>query len=275
VSTSNPALPALPSPDDVAGLLRRELAADAGRPLVTFYDDATGERVELSVATFDNWVAKTANLLVDGLAAEPGARVGLLLPLHWQAAVWHLAAWCAGLVVDLGDPLGAEVVVTGPDDLPRVAAGSAADVVALSLRPFGAPFADPLPAGILDYGREVAAYGDRFQPAVAPAPAAPALVAGDLALSQGEIAGIDLGELARGDRVLTAADYTTWPALRGGLVRPLVAGASLVLCRNLDAGRLVSRATAERVTVVTGILRPAAWPAPVPGPPPRFVPLSS
>jgi uncharacterized protein (TIGR03089 family) len=237
----------------VAELVRRELSADSGRPLVTFYDDATGERVELSVATFDNWVAKTANLLIDGLGAAPGTRVGLLLPLHWQAAVWHVAAWCAGMVVDVGDPGGAEVLVTGPDELARAAAGGASDIVALSLRPLGAPFADPVPAGVLDYGREVAAFGDRFQPIAVPSAADPALVAGDLALSQGEIAGIDLGELARGDRVLTAADYTTWPALRDGLVRPLAAGASLVLCRNLDASQLASRRSAERVTMVTGL----------------------
>lgn len=233
-------------------MLRRELAADSGRPLVTFYDDETGERVELSVATFGNWVAKTANLLIDGLGAEPGARVGLLLPLHWQAAVWHIAAWCAGMVVDMGDPWGAEVIVTGPDDLAHAVAGGASDVVALSLRPLGAPFADPMPAGVLDYGREVAAFGDRFAPIAAPSATDPALVAGDLALSQGEIAGIDLGELKRGDRVLTAADYATWPALCGGLVRPLAAGASLVLCRHLDASRLASRTVAERVTIVTG-----------------------
>ena len=34
-------------------LLSELLRADAGRPLVTFYDDATGERVELSVATYE------------------------------------------------------------------------------------------------------------------------------------------------------------------------------------------------------------------------------
>jgi uncharacterized protein (TIGR03089 family) len=246
----------------VAELLRRELAADSGRPLVTFYDDGTGERVELSVATFGNWVAKTANLLVDGLGAAPGTRVGLLLPLHWQAAVWHVAAWCAGMVVDIGDPWSAEVIVTGPDDLARAAVAGASDVVALSLRPLGAPFADPVPAGVLDYGREVAAFGDRFQPIAIPSATDPALVTGDagdagdageMALSQGEIAGIDLGELARGDRVLTATDYKTWLALRAGLVRPLAAGASLVLCRNLDASQLASRTTAERVTMVIGL----------------------
>ncbi|NEB75744.1 TIGR03089 family protein, partial [Streptomyces sp. SID14478] len=62
-----------------AALLQAALAADPGRPLVTFYDDATGERVELSVATFANWVAKTANLLQGDLNAEPGDRVALLL----------------------------------------------------------------------------------------------------------------------------------------------------------------------------------------------------
>ncbi|PBC79521.1 uncharacterized protein (TIGR03089 family) [Streptomyces sp. TLI_235] len=45
--------------------------ADPSRPLITFYDDSTGERVELSAKTFDNWVAKTANLLQDELNAGP------------------------------------------------------------------------------------------------------------------------------------------------------------------------------------------------------------
>ncbi len=42
-------------------VLTRQLRADSGRPLVTFYDDATGERVELSVTTYANWVAKAAS----------------------------------------------------------------------------------------------------------------------------------------------------------------------------------------------------------------------
>jgi len=85
-----------------ADLLRSALAADPARPLVTFYDDATGERVELSVATFANWVAKTANLLQDGMSAEPGDRVALLLPAHWQTAVWLLACSSMGVVADVG-----------------------------------------------------------------------------------------------------------------------------------------------------------------------------
>lgn len=84
-----------------ADLLRSALAADPARPMVTFYDDATGERVELSVATFANWVAKTANLLQGDLAAEPGDRLALLLPAHWQSAVWLLACASVGVVADV------------------------------------------------------------------------------------------------------------------------------------------------------------------------------
>ncbi|GAA3231916.1 hypothetical protein GCM10020256_46910 [Streptomyces thermocoprophilus] len=98
-----------------ADLLSSALAADPSRPLVTFYDDATGERVELSVATFANWVAKTSNLLQDGMSAEPGDRVALLLPAHWQTAVWLLACASVGVVADVeGDPAKADFVVAGP-----------------------------------------------------------------------------------------------------------------------------------------------------------------
>ncbi|HET6211502.1 MAG TPA: TIGR03089 family protein, partial [Micromonosporaceae bacterium] len=43
----------------VGALLARAVAAEPARPLITYYDDATGERTELSAATLANWVAKT------------------------------------------------------------------------------------------------------------------------------------------------------------------------------------------------------------------------
>ncbi|MBK3597162.1 TIGR03089 family protein, partial [Streptomyces sp. MBT51] len=123
-----------------ADLLRSALAADPARPLVTFYDDATGERVELSVATFANWVAKTANLLQGDLAAEPGDRLALLLPAHWQSAVWLLACSSVGVVADVqGDPAAADLVVSGPDTLERARA-CRGERVALALRPLGGRF---------------------------------------------------------------------------------------------------------------------------------------
>ncbi len=126
-----------------ADLLRSALASDPGRPLVTFYDDATGERVELSVATFANWVAKTANLLQGDLAAEPGDRAVLLLPAHWQTAVWLLACSSVGVLADVGgDPAAADLVVSGPDTL-DAARACAGERVALALRPLGGRFPQP------------------------------------------------------------------------------------------------------------------------------------
>ncbi|MFM7212897.1 MAG: TIGR03089 family protein, partial [Actinomycetota bacterium] len=51
-------------------------------PLVTYYDLATGERIELSAASVENSVAKTAGLLRDELDVQPGDTVAVRLPLH-------------------------------------------------------------------------------------------------------------------------------------------------------------------------------------------------
>src|SRR5438105_3966265 len=64
------------------------VAVDPTRPLLTWYDDGNGERTELSGATLANWVAKTANLLVDGVGVAPGdAAVVLLPPLAVGASI--------------------------------------------------------------------------------------------------------------------------------------------------------------------------------------------
>lgn len=123
-----------------AELLRAALGEDPARPLITFYDDRSGERVELSVKTFDNWVAKTANLLQDELNAAPEDRAALLLPAHWQSAVWLLACWSVGVTaVPAGDPAEAQLVVSGPDGL-AAAEACGGERVALALRPLGGRF---------------------------------------------------------------------------------------------------------------------------------------
>ena len=132
-------------------LLADRLHADPGQPLVTAYDDTTGERTELSVTTYVNWVSKTANLFTDELGCDAGDTVLLDLPSHWLVPVFLGAAWSAALAVD-DRPRGRarrRRVRTGPS----VSATSDADqVVACSLLPFAVRFADPLPAGVLDYG---------------------------------------------------------------------------------------------------------------------------
>ncbi|MFI1888025.1 TIGR03089 family protein [Streptomyces jumonjinensis] len=242
-----------------ADLLRSALAVDPARPLVTFYDDATGERVELSVATFANWVAKTANLLQGELAAEPGDRLALLLPAHWQSAVWLLACASTGVTAKVGgDPAEADLVVSGPDTLEEARA-CAGERVALALRPLGGRFPQP-PAGFSDYAVEVPSQGDRFTPYAPVDPAAPALIVGGLELSGERLverARADAAELglAQGSRLLTGLGYDSWEGLSAGLFAPLAAGASVVLCRHLDRvseDRLRERIESERVTVTAG-----------------------
>jgi uncharacterized protein (TIGR03089 family) len=78
-----------------AALWRAAVDSDPSRPFVTSYDEAGG-RVELSFATIDNWISKTANLLVEEFLVEPGDRVALAAPVHWQSLAWLYACWVAG-----------------------------------------------------------------------------------------------------------------------------------------------------------------------------------
>ncbi|OIK07369.1 TIGR03089 family protein [Streptomyces monashensis] len=241
-----------------ADLLASALAADPGRPLVTFYDDATGERVELSVATFANWVAKTANLLQGELSVEPGDRVALLLPAHWQTAVWLLACASVGALADVGgEPSAADVVVSGPDSL-DAARACRGERIALALRPLGGRFPQP-PDGFLDYAVEVPGQGDRFVP-FAPVDAdAPALIVAGAEFSAAEVvqkAVADAAELeltGPGSRLLSGLPYDTWEGLSAGLFSPLASGGSVVLCRHPDRlgeEALAQRIESERVTAV-------------------------
>ena len=85
---------------------------DLGKPFLTYYDDDTGERTELSSATFANWVAKTANFLRDDRGVRPGDTVGLDLPDHWLTVILAFAAWRAGAHVVRGS---AAVTFTADD----------------------------------------------------------------------------------------------------------------------------------------------------------------
>ncbi|WP_258726418.1 TIGR03089 family protein [Cellulomonas sp. NS3] len=163
----------------VAAVLRA-LNAEPGRPRLTWYGP-DGERVELSGAVLENWVAKTGNLLVEELDAGPGTRVLLDLPAHWRTVLWAFAAWRVGACVVLrGDAgaAGADVVVT---DRPGEHPG-AEPLVAVSLGALARRFDGDLPAGAIDAAAAVMTYGDVLGWVPAADPAAPALLtdAGDV-----------------------------------------------------------------------------------------------
>ena len=227
-------------------VLEAQLRADGSRPLVTFYDDGTGERVELSVLTYANWVAKTAGLVQDELGLERGDTVLVDLPTHWLSPVWLGAAWSVGLVV-VTDPAAAgeaDLVVCGPAGLPRYA-GLAAPVVALSLLPMAARFPDGLPPGVLDYGAVVWGQPDAFHPLDPPEPDDVAW-RGATTLTQADLAGGGGSEpRTAGDRLLTdlaPSSDAGLPCLLG----PLLAGGGTVWVAHPDPDGWDHRAASER-----------------------------
>jgi len=224
----------------------------AARPLITFYDDATGERVELSGTTTANWAAKAANLLREECDVEPGTPVALLLPTHWQTATVLLAVWWCGAEV-VTEPGDAEWVLCDADRVDiALASDPAGGVVALSLDAFGKGIPG-LPAGVVDFATEVRRHGDEFVPWEQVPDSAPALDGSGVGevLADARARAGELG-LSRSDRVLSTLDWSTADGLRDGLLAVLAAEASLVQVRNPDEAALARRATAERTTVRLG-----------------------
>jgi uncharacterized protein (TIGR03089 family) len=234
----------------------------SGSSPLTYYDDATGERTQLSPAVFSSWVARTAALLRDGCGLWPGSRVAVLLPPHWQTATVLLGAWAAGMAVSFRPAALAGLPVLEPGaDEPLDASfvswkrlddwleniPEAVHRYVLGLAPGVAPMAEP-PPGYLDYVREVARFSSLDLPPVRGDD--PATVDGTsygdwrrVALETAESMG-----LRAGDRVLIDAEYSEQPLF--WLLAPLAAGASVVLCANLDRARLAARVEAENVTRV-------------------------
>ncbi len=235
-----------------AAVLADRLRRDPGRPLVTFYDDETGERVELSVTTYANWVAKTGSLLVDELGLERGDTLRVDLQPHWLTPVFLGAAWSAGLVVT--DQSSPTAVVCGPDLLDRWA-GDAADrvVLACSLLPLGVRFAAPVPPGVHDVGIEIWSQPDAFTPWDPPGPDDPAVeqLHGSVRshVNQRELwEAAAAGTLVTdGGRLLVAASPAS-PLDLATFTEPLVKGGSLVLVTRGGPGRLEAISAAEHAT---------------------------
>jgi uncharacterized protein (TIGR03089 family) len=229
-------------------VLADQCARGGSRPLVTFYDDATGERVELSVVTYANWVAKTAGLLQDELGLERGDTVRVDLPPHWLGPVWLGAAWTVGLAVTTDAAVHADVTVCGPAGIGRNADGTA-PVVGVSLRPLGGPFLDPLPDGVLDYGAAVWGQPDAFLPLDEPQPGDLAWDSPALRATQAELLdAAATGPWAEaGTRLLTDRNPAS-PGGVDGVLGPLLAGGGTVWVANGRPGGWEDRARAEQVT---------------------------
>jgi uncharacterized protein (TIGR03089 family) len=235
----------------------RQTGRYGDKPFITWYDDHRDERIELSYKTFGNWVAKTANLLVDELGAGPGDRAGVLAD-HWQTPVILAGCWRAGVCVvalDPGRPGPADLVAAFVHEERLADVDVPADVPVLALA------ADPLgragSAGF-DLGRArnfsgiVPSMGDVFDDAVDPpddallAADGGATMAGLLERTAALAARTGLGEA---DRLLSGRRLLTVDGVVAGLLAPLACGAGVVLVHDLDPGRFWKRVADERVAV--------------------------
>lgn len=184
--------------------------------MLTWYDGATGERTELSGATLGNWVAKTANLLVDGCGLGAGDLAVVDLPPHWQTAAILLGCWTAGLTIV---PAGGDVSFGPP--------GSKADFL-VGLHPFALPLRD-MPEGAQDWVLAARAHGDRYPGPLRGGPE------------------VEPDQRLAFKRALINVDSHQSPL--DWLAVPLASGCSLVLCRNADAETRKRWAATERATI--------------------------
>lgn len=222
------------------------LRADPVGPRITYYDDATGERIELSAVTLANWAAKTGNLLRDELGAGPNSRVAILLPAHWQTAAVLFGVWW----------IGAEAALTGAADIALCTAErldeaddavAGGEVAVLSLDAFGRPAPD-LPIGVTDYATAVRVHGDQIVPEPRPGPALGGRSVDEL-LADCQSSAAARG-LTSGDRVLSDKPWTEPAGLVNHLLAILAAGASLVQVAHADPAAQARRIETEKVTRV-------------------------
>ncbi len=214
-------------------------------PLLTFYDDATGERTELSARELGGWASRAAAMLHEGYRLGPGDRAAIALPPHWQTAVVLLGAWSAGLSVQFrlwatagltpAEPVEA-VVVSGTrlgswlDEVPPAEHRFVLFGAAEGYRDFFAELDGYPPTDVPGRpGREATDDGTTYREW------------GTLARALADEVGVRAG-----DRVLIDAAAHEHPVT--WLLMPLSVGASIVLCANLDAATVSDRVIAEGVT---------------------------
>ncbi len=228
------------TPHDLATALRTAAEQLGARPAVTLLHERGRE--EQGVASLAQWAAKGAHLLELDLLLDPGDRIALAAPLSWTSAAVSLAAWWAGIEVEL--------IGTAPDDgadarrrLAVVHEHWPTEVAADEVLWLGDAI-DGAPSGSCGepWVRAVQTFPDQPPPPRATG-GSPALRAGERRLSQSDVlrlaAAQGEGTLGVEPDVVDAAD-----AHVAVCARPLVALRPTVILR----GRPREAADGERVT---------------------------
>jgi uncharacterized protein (TIGR03089 family) len=247
---------------DLPALRDGAAVVGADRPLLTYYDDATGERTDLTAAELGGWAARTAVLLREDCGLDVGARAAVLLPPHWQTAAVLLGAWSIGVAVSFRPWATAGLAPVGQgSDLPmdvvfveRKRMDSWLEVVPQAPHRFvlglaaGGAALDDVPAGYRDYVTEAGRYGAALPAYGSIGPTDAASPDGTTYRQWGGLArGVaDHLGLRAGDRVLVDVAKQEQPVM--WLLAPLAVGASIVLCAHLDPDAVDARVAAEGVT---------------------------
>ncbi|PQZ91053.1 TIGR03089 family protein [Arthrobacter sp. MYb227] len=134
-------------------------------PWLTWYS-LSGERVELSGRVFDNWVAKSANLLDEEFDLAPGDVVGIDMSGHWKSAALALACWHLGAelhcVAPGENPGNVDLFITASPQTLNV--DGSVEVLVVPLPSLSMSFDGELPVGATDYASEVRSYADSYFP---------------------------------------------------------------------------------------------------------------
>lgn len=227
-------------------------ALGPAKPMLTWYDDQ-GDRTELSVVSMTNWAAKTANWLRDDLDTEPGSRVSVLLPAHWQTLAVLLGSWWVGACVTESAEIAEDELAFVPADQPGLADDLAGIVVWTGLDGLGVPTKGLTEAypGTLDYVSECRTQADDFfaidsVPGDTPATEKHTV---DALLAAARDRATDFA-LSAGDRVLVTAPWTGDGLV--DLLAILISGASVVQCHPdlPEPGRMAEQ---ERVVATLGV----------------------
>lgn len=234
------------------------VAVATDEPLLSYLDDATGERTDLTAQQLGAWAARSAGLLRDGCGLRPGDRVAMLLPPHWRTATVLIGAWSVGLsvsfrpralaglpVLEPGADLPYDAVFVTPerldDWLEDVPEGTHRYLVGTGSGPLSS-----VPPGWLDWSTEVLRHSEIAPDLGVLRPTDPASPDGT---SYGEWGAVAREyakqlDLRAGDRLLVDTAEHEQPLK--WLLAPLAAGASVVLCANLDPADRDARAAAEQ-----------------------------
>jgi uncharacterized protein (TIGR03089 family) len=225
------------------------LAAEPARPFVTYYDEASGERSELSLKSLANWVAKTHFLLIDELGLGAGDSALIALPAHWISVPAVLGCLSAGLsITDAASD--AAVAFVSPSSVR--AAAAVADVYAIAPSSAAVGFGDDVPPGASDYVTAVRPQPDAWAGVhFGAGPSDPCLGGRSRAeiVARARARAASLAVPA-GARVLSTRDWSAPVDLLDTLLVPLAVGGSVVYVRNAaDDAVLARRMDQERVTV--------------------------